>query len=88
MANVPPYASLSYKPTAPRCKPPEAIKPPDWMIVAKGFIWMVETLVWKHDDTGLNVGNYSPELTEAMRQIESLKQWSKQKEIRTDVKDS
>lgn len=73
---TPDYANLKWRPTSPPEKSSEPVREPNWPAVAKGFLWMVETLQVKHDATGLNVGTYSPQLTEAMGESESLIAWS------------
>ena len=45
---------------------------PDWPRIVRIYIWMIASLKHVHDLTGLNEGNYSPELEEAIDQIPSL----------------
>ncbi len=72
------YRKLTYRPKKSRKKPQAADVAPNWKIVARNYLWMVETLKWRHDNTGLNKGTYSPELTEAMGEVESLEKWEQQ----------
>ena len=79
---APGYDSLSYKPTAPRSKPDKVKNGPDWGIVAKSYLWMVEALQYAHDNTGLQKGAYSPELKEAIGQIKPLEKWRKNRDVK------
>lgn len=41
--------------------------------LVRNLDWMVETMKFKHDSTGISVGAYSPELLEAIKLLEELK---------------
>lgn len=38
----------------------------------RAMAWMTITMAWKHDDTGVSIGNYSPELIEAIECLNEL----------------
>ena len=75
------YTKLNYRPPESTPKAKSEIKPPDWHIVIKHYRWMIRTMKYKHDGTGLDVRSYSPKLTEAIKQLPSLDKWEKENDL-------
>jgi len=66
--------NLGYKPELKPSKKAE-VEQPNWHLVIKHYRWMTKMLKWQHDNTGLNIGMYSPELTEAIEELRQLEKW-------------
>lgn len=84
MINTTDYTKLNYRPPKPPEPSPAEQAPPDWGIIVKSYTWMIAALQLAHNNTGLNVGTYSPKLLEAMGQKDNLLDWMKANEQETE----